>query len=73
MMSQIYCSLQNGGHDSKTQAMAITEEYIIGTLRSDNGDVHENVAEKQTSHHFQLFCDYPNSPCYLHEGDFGWS
>ena len=24
----------------------------LGTLRSDNGDVHENVAEKQTSHHF---------------------
>ena len=45
----------------------------IGTLRSDNGDVHENVAEKQTSHHFKLFRDYPNSPCYLKEGDFGKS
>ena len=45
----------------------------LGTLRSDNGDVHENVAEKQTSHHFKLFRDYPNSPCYLKEGDFGWS
>ena len=39
-------------------------QVIIGTLRSDNGDVHENVAEKQTSHHFKLFRDYPNSPCY---------
>ena len=47
--------------------------WKIGTLRSDNGDVHENVAEKQTSHHFKLFRDYPNSPCYLKEGDFGRS
>ena len=45
---------------------------LIGTLRSDNGDVHENVAEKQTSHHLKLFRDYPNSHCYLKEGDFGW-
>ena len=62
MMSQIYCSLQNGGHDSKTQAMAITEEYIIGTLRSDNGDVHENVAEKQTSYHLKFFAITPIRP-----------
>ena len=33
---------------------------IIGTLRSVNGDVHENVAEKQSSHHFKLFRDYPD-------------
>ena len=45
----------------------------LGTLRSDNGDVHENVAEKQTSHHFKLFRDYPNSPCCLRDGNFGWS
>ena len=46
----------------------------VVTLRwSDNGDVHENVAEKQTWHHFKHFGDYPNSPCYLKEGDFGWS
>ena len=42
----------------------------VGTLRSDNGDVHENVAEKQTSHHFKLFRDYPNSPCYFKRGGF---
>ena len=30
-------------------------------------------AEKQTSHHLKLFRDYPNSPSYLKEGDFGWS
>ena len=35
---------------------------VIGTLRSDNGDVHENVAEKENSYHFKLFRDYPNSP-----------
>ena len=34
-----------------------------GALRSDNRDVHENVAKKQTSHHFKLFRDYPNSSC----------
>ena len=46
----------------------------IGTLRFDNGDVHEtDFAEKQTSHHFKLFRDYPSSPRYLKEGDFGWS
>ena len=46
----------------------------IGTLRFDNGDVHEtDFAEKQTLHHFKLFRDYPSSPHYLTEGDFGWS
>ena len=45
----------------------------IGTLRSDNSDVHENVAEKQTSHHFKRFRDYPITPCYLKEGHFGRS
>ena len=45
----------------------------LGTLRSSNGDVHANVAEKQTSHHFKLSRDYPISSCYLKEGDFGWS
>ena len=35
----------------------------IGTLRFDNGDVHEtDFAEKQTSHHFKLFRVYPSSP-----------
>ena len=46
---------------------------LLGTLRSDNGDVDENVAEKQTSHHLKLFRDYPASPGYLKEGDFEWS
>ena len=36
-------------------------DSLIGNLRSDNGDAHENIAEKQTSHHFKLCRDYPNS------------
>ena len=56
-----------------SQHFALDAKYVlIGTLRSDNGDVHENVAEKQTSPHLKLFHDYPNSPCYAKEGDFGW-
>ena len=46
---------------------------LLGTLRSYNGDVHGNVAEQETSHPFKLFRDYPNSPCYLKDGNFGWS
>ena len=46
---------------------------LIGALTSDNDDIHKNVVVKQTSHHFILFHDYLNSPCYLKEGDFGWS
>ena len=42
---------------------------LLGTLRSNNGDVHANVAEKQTSHHFKLSRDYPISSCYLKEGE----
>ena len=35
---------------------------LITTLRSENGDVHENVAEKQTSHHFNCFTIIPIRP-----------
>ena len=52
------------------ERLSLTVRKTIGTLRSDNGDVHENVAEKQTSHHFKLFHDYPNSPCYFKRGGF---
>ena len=31
---------------------------LIGTLQSDNGNIHENVAEKQTLHHFKLFHNF---------------
>ena len=42
-----------------------TSPMSLGTLQSDNGDVHENVAEKQTSHPFKLFGNYSKSPCYF--------
>ena len=42
----------------------------LETVRSDNDDVHENVAEKWTSHPLKVFCDYPKSPCYLKEENF---
>ena len=42
-------------------------------LRSDNGDVPENVAEQLTSHHYKIFRDFPTSPCSLTEARFGWS
>ena len=42
-------------------------------LGSDNGNVHENVAEKWTSQPFKIYLDYPKSPCYLKEENFGWS
>ena len=46
---------------------------IVGTLRSDNGDVHENVAEKPCpwKRPLKLSRDYPKAPCYLKEGNLG--
>ena len=35
---------------------------ILGTLRSDNSDVHENVAEKIDFSLFHFFCDFPRGP-----------
>ena len=50
----------------------LSQHFALGAkLRSDNGDFHENVAKKQTSPHFKFFRDYPNSPFYVKEGDFG--
>ena len=46
---------------------------VLGILRSDNGDVHENVTEKYALHPFKLFRDYPKSPRYLKEGNLGLS
>ena len=43
------------------------------TLRSDNGDVHENLAVKYTHHPFKPFHDYHESPSYLKEGNLCWS
>ena len=57
---------------TKKEVVSVRFTKTIGTLRSDNGEVHENVADKQTTS-FQLFRDYPSSPCYVKEEDFGWS
>ena len=48
---------------------ATNEEFsclrnIYGGMRY----VGKYVAEKQTSHNFKLFRDYPNSACYLKKG-----
>ena len=42
----------------------------LGTLRADNGDASENVAEKWIFHPFKRFRDYFNSHCYYKEGKF---
>ena len=48
--SYIFCFLFTA-KCGKTSLLVI----LKGTLRSDTGDVHENVAEKQTSHYFKIF------------------
>lgn len=42
---------------------------FFGTLRLDNGVVHENFAEKRTPHPFKPFLGYPKWPSYLKEGN----
>ena len=42
-------------------------------LRNYEGDVNENLAGKKTPHRFKPFRDYPKSPSYLKEENFGWS
>ena len=39
--------------------------YLIGTLRSDNGNADENVGEKLYWRFFKLFLNYSKSPSYL--------
>ena len=43
---------------------------ILGTLRTDNGDVREDGPEKQTTHPFYHFLDYPKSPELLKRREF---
>ena len=45
----------------------------LETLRSDNGDVHEKVTEKYTSHPFKPFRDFHKPPCHLKERNLGWN
>ena len=49
------------------------DQKCYGPYDNDNVDVHENVAEKSTLHPFKHFRDFPDSPCYLKEGNFVWS
>ena len=49
------------------------DQKCYGPCDNDNVDVHENVAEKSTLHPFKHFRDFPDSPCYLKEGNFVWS
>ena len=41
-------------------------------LRNYDGDVNENLAEKNTPHPFKPFRDYPKFPSYLKEGNLSW-
>ena len=38
-----------------TNFLSAPGKLLLGTLRSNNGEVHENVAEKWTSHPFTFF------------------
>ena len=53
---------------STTAVVEVAVAILLGTLRSDNGDVRGNVAE--TSHPFTFFRDYSKGPSYLKEGDW---
>ena len=48
-----------------------SRSHFLSGVFAAVAEVHENVTKKQTSHHFKLFRDDPNSACYLKEGDFG--
>ena len=45
----------------------------VETLRSDNSDANENVAEKLTSRRLKQLRDYPKSSSHLKKGNFCWS
>ena len=69
-----WASMDDGGWKGNVKGVKI---HIVCCNRdliwSDNSDVRENVAEKYMSHPFKPFRDYPKSPCYLKEGNLGWS
>ena len=55
---------------STTAVVEAAVAILLGTLRSDSGDVHESVAKKQSSHPFTFFRDYSKGPSYLKEGNW---
>ena len=44
-----------------------------GTRSSSDGDGRIYRRLKTDFAYLNFYRDYPNSPCYLNEGDFGWS
>ena len=55
-----------------TNFLSAPGKLLLGPLRSNNGEVHENVAEKWTSHPFTVFRDYFKWPAQLLKGrEFG--
>jgi len=54
-----------------TNFLSAPGKLLLGTLRSNNGDLHENVAEKWSSHPFTFFRDYFKGPSYLKEENLG--
>ena len=45
-----------------TNFLSAPGKLLLGILRSNNGEVHGNVAEKWTSHPFTFFRDYSKGP-----------
>ena len=63
MISVLQKTLHHSARQTNLAALYFEQQgRIIGTLRSNNGDVHESVVEKWTSHLFKLFRDYPTRP-----------
>ena len=66
--------VSNEQNNNSARASRFFVHYkTLRTLRSDNGDVHKNVAEKQTSYPFNIFRNYSKGLSYLKEENFGWS
>ena len=54
-----------------TNFLSAPGKLLLGTLRSNNGDLHENVTEKWSWHPFTFFGDYFKWPSYLKEENLG--
>ena len=65
--------VQHINENSPTVSLPSLRGEIRDLTWSENGDVHENFAEKKTPHPFKPFHDYPKSPSYLKEGNLCWS
>ena len=54
-----------------TNFLSAPGKLLLGTLRSNNGEVHENVAEKWTSHPFTFFSRLFQGVQLLKRREFG--